>query len=77
MPDGGVEFLDSEASSHLNGPQLHHFQSSNMTEELKYLTKCWENCNEERLICHCPPFTGTVMKENLTYLHQQAFLQLI
>ena len=50
-PDGGIEFLDSslEASSHLDEPQLHHFRCSNMSDELKYLTKCWKKCIEREI----------------------------
>lgn len=44
MPDGGVEFLDSEANTHLNGAQLHHFQSSNMKN-----WNIWQNVGKTAL----------------------------
>ena len=45
IPNKGIEFLDSnkEAFSHPDRPQLHHFRSSNMTEEIN---KCWKICIE-------------------------------
>ena len=47
----GIEFLDSdkEARSHPCGPELHHFRSSNMLEEVKYLKRCWQSCIEREV----------------------------
>ena len=51
IPSGGIEFLDSslEATSHPDGPQLHHFRSSNMTEEIEYLKNCWKSCIDREI----------------------------
>ena len=47
----GIEFLDSdkEAGFHPCGPELHHFRSSNMLEEVKYLERCWQSCIEREV----------------------------
>jgi hypothetical protein len=45
---GNVEFLDGEgaASTHSQGPLLHHLHSSNFRAEEDYLAKCWKECLE-------------------------------
>lgn len=42
----GVEFFDgpNEAKSKPQGPAIHHFRSSNLQLEEKYLNQCWERC---------------------------------
>ena len=46
LPNKGIKFLDSitEANFHKEGPDLHHFRSSNLTKEVDYLEECWINC---------------------------------
>ena len=50
--NGDVEFLDGEevATTHPQGPLLHHFRSSNFTAEEKYLGKCWKECLEKGVV---------------------------
>ncbi len=47
-----MEFLDGEgaASTHSQGPLLHHFCSSNFRAEEDYLAKCWKECLENGVI---------------------------
>ena len=46
---GGIEFLDSgsEVSHHACGPELQHFRSSNMSDQVQYLQGCWKSCIEK------------------------------
>ena len=48
--DGSIEFFDGETSpfSNSQGPLLHHFRSTNFTEEQLYLKTCWEKCLQNK-----------------------------
>ena len=44
--NGDIEFQDGEQCPdfHPEGPSLHHYRSSNLKDEEKYLQECWKKC---------------------------------